>query len=144
MAVPTARAAPAGDDTADRTGDDRTRSPVIDVAALLTHGGILYGVPVLSLTVRTADGRTQVLELPAPSATRMAAAAKFSQTARDILEVLEDREGDWVRMSEIALAMPGQPDHTSGTFTRAASELRAADLIESSKQHGYRLKPLES
>jgi hypothetical protein len=138
---------------ADRTTDDAeppglTPDVADDLADMLRRGRTVGGQVVSRVVFRLADGRRVSADLPAPRAdsqddraeSTQASRPKLSQTARDILEVLEDREGEWVPLSEVAAAMPGQPDHTSGTFTRATTELRKAGLVDSSKQHGYRLR----
>lgn len=124
-----------------------------DLADMLRRGRVVGGQVVARVVFRLADGRRVAADLPAPrvdpqtdcDGDREASRArlKLSQTARDILEVLEDREGDWVFLADIAASMPGHPDHTSGTFVRATAELREADLVESSRKKGYRLKPKE-
>ena len=114
----------------------------IDVAELLAAGGTLYGVPVVSLTVRTADGRTQVLELPAhrlvvePSAD---GDGQEPETHRDrVLQYLKGLPpGAWAKGRTIAAEIDLEYD--GGQFKNLMAETVRDGELESSKSNGYRI-----
>lgn len=64
----------------------------------------------------------------------------LSELAREILQVLEESPGEWLKGPEIAARISDDVDAAGGTFQRAAAELRRADLIESQTRNGYKLK----
>ena len=119
-----------------------------DLADMLRRGRVAGPTAAVSVEWRLADGRKVYMDLPAPvkPAVEMIdeSRAGLSETARDILEVLEDRNGEWVHGADVAMDLPGQPEHKSTAFTAPIAELKRADLIETSQRHGYRVKRKDS
>ena len=60
--------------------------------------------------------------------------------ARDMLQALQEG-GGWASAEELAGRIGGGADHTTGYWGRVIKKLRGLGLIESSRSHGYRLKP---
>ena len=109
-----------------------------DLADMLRRGRMVGPKRVARIMWIDEDGHESGVTLPVPRQPHRPAG--LSQTALDILEVLEDRNGEWVYGADLVAALPGHPDHKSSSFTGPVRELRTAGLIETSQKNGYRLK----
>jgi len=67
----------------------------------------------------------------------------LSELAGEILQVLQEAGGEWLKGPEVAIRIGDDVDAAGGSFQRAASELRKAGLMESQTRNGYRLIPSE-
>jgi hypothetical protein len=61
------------------------------------------------------------------------------ELGREILQALEEN-GGWMTGAELAQAIGGDCDHTSGTWRRTTRMLKGLDTIETDYHRGYCLK----
>jgi hypothetical protein len=98
----------------------------IDIAALLGTGGTLYGVPVVEVVLRTADGREQRLQLPVEVS---AIATTDSEMVRDLIQWVAEQETGYEFTADIAAQGAGYQVPVSGSFRVALRDLCDRDLI---------------
>jgi hypothetical protein len=98
----------------------------IDIAALLGTGGTLYGVPVVEVVVRTADGREQRLQLPVEVS---AIATTDSEMVRDLIQWVAEQESGYEFIADVAAQGAGYQVPVSGSLRSALRELCDRDLI---------------
>ena len=64
---------------------------------------------------------------------------QLPELAQEILQVLEEAEEEWLTAADVAARVGGDADHTSGSWRRAARQLREAGLIDTDQRQGMRL-----
>lgn len=63
------------------------------------------------------------------------------ELAKEILQVLEEAEEEWLTAADVAIRIGGNADHTSGSWKRATKQLREIGLIDTHQKLGIRLIP---
>lgn len=131
--------------------DQPARNPIDrQLEALRVALGTLYaGRAIVEVQVRL-DGIDRPVRVPfpvevadqAPAAALVDAAEEgLPVLAQEILQVLRESGGGWMTGAEIAAAIGGECDHTSGTWKRAIPALKQQELIVTDQSRGYRLAP---
>lgn len=114
----------------------------IPIEEIIRRGVTAGGKRLLELTVDLTTGRLSCvydLTARAPSAASPPPVPPLSDLAKEILQVLEESPGEWLKGPEIASRISDDVDAAGGSFQRAAAELRKAGLIESQTRNGYKL-----
>lgn len=135
MGTTTATAREAGQEAVQRP-EPTPLSVALDLAA--AAGGTFFGVAVLSMHLRLADGREVKIDLPTPAPDNEQPEATEDDIAAKVLEALEGLEpGSWCSGKSLAPAVG--LTYGGGQFNRVIGKLKANGQIIGHKVHGYKL-----